>query len=128
MEKSNYKQKQRPMDNIKSFLETLLLPLGLGVFGGIARVCKTGFQTWRQFFSSVTVSAFTGIVVHLAIQDSSFSATMQAAVVAASGYSGGAILDGFIERVTANIRLRRESENSVVWDGVERRKGGKHDG
>ncbi|MDR2892271.1 MAG: phage holin family protein [Deltaproteobacteria bacterium] len=101
------------MDNIKSFIEALILPLGLGVFGGIARACKTGFQTWRQFFSSVTVSAFTGVVVHLAIQDSSFSATMQAAVVAASGYSGGAILDGLIERVTANIRPKQDNENGI---------------
>ncbi len=35
------------------------------------------------------------------------------------GYSGGAILDGLIERVTSNIRLKREVE---TWDGVERRK------
>jgi hypothetical protein len=92
------------VDNLKSFLESLTLPLLLGSFGGVARVCRTGVSNWRQFFSSIMVSAFTGVVVHLALQDSSLSSHMQAAIIAASGYSGGSIIDVLIGQISNKLQ------------------------
>ncbi len=92
------------MDEIKSFLEGLMLPLAMALFGGLARACKTGFKSWKQFAASMVISAFTGVVVHLAIQDGGLSASMQAAIVASSGYSGGVVLDGLVDRVAERLR------------------------
>jgi hypothetical protein len=91
------------VENLKSFLESLTLPLLLGSFGGVARSCRTGFGSRRQFFSSIMVSSFTGVVVHLALQDSSLSGHMQAALIAASGYSGGSVIDALVERLSSKI-------------------------
>ena len=78
---------------LKGLLEALTTPAILAIFGGLARVCRHGVKSWRQFCGSMVVSAFTGVLVHLMIQETSFSTSTQAAIVAASGYSGGAILD-----------------------------------
>lgn len=93
-------------DNIASFkeiLEALSAPLGLAAFGGIARACRFGVKSWRQFCGSIVVSAFTGVVVHLLLLESSLSTSLQAAIVAASGYSGGAILDAMATAMIQHI-------------------------
>lgn len=77
----------------RELLEALTAPAILAVFGGIARACRYGVKSWRQFCGSIVVSAFTGVLVHLMIQESGFSTSTQAAIVAVSGYSGGSILD-----------------------------------
>lgn len=92
------------MSTLKELMETLSAPLALAVFGGIARVCRFGAKSWRHFAGSVVVSAFTGVVVHLIIQESSLSTSLQAAIVAASGYSGGAILDAFVAGIINHIQ------------------------
>lgn len=79
--------------SFRELAEALSGPLVLAAFGGIARACRYGVKSWRAFCGSIVVSAFTGVVVHLMLQETSFSASLQAALVAASGYSGGAILD-----------------------------------
>jgi hypothetical protein len=92
------------VDSLKSFLESLVLPLLLGGFGGVARVCRTGAGNWRQFLSGIMVSSFTGVVVHLALQDSSLSRHMQAAIIAASGYSGGSVIDALVSRISSKLQ------------------------
>lgn len=92
------------MNTLKELMETLTAPLILAVFGGIARVCRYGAQSWRHFAGSVVVSSFTGVVVHLIIQESNLSTSLQAAIVAASGYSGGAILDTFVSGIINHIQ------------------------
>jgi hypothetical protein len=91
------------MNNLKEFLESITLPLLLGSFGGVARGCRAGFGNWRQFLSSILVSSFTGVVVHLALQDSSLSGHMQAALIAASGYSGGSVIDVLADGLSARL-------------------------
>jgi hypothetical protein len=95
------------VDNLKSFLESLILPLLLGGFGGAARVCRTGAGNWRQFLSGIMVSSFSGVVVHLALQDSALSQHMQAAVIAASGYSGGSVIDALVSRVSGKLQEKQ---------------------
>lgn len=94
-------------DNIYSFkelIEALSGPAVLAAFGGLARSCRYGVNGWRQFCGSVVVSAFTGVVVHLMLRETAFSSSFQAAVVAASGYSGGAILDAAVTVIIKHIK------------------------
>ena len=83
----------------KELFESLLIPTLLAVFGGVARSCRFGVKSLRQFAGSAVVSAFTGVVIHLLIQETSLSTSVQAAIVATSGYSGGAILDAVQARI-----------------------------
>lgn len=94
-------------DDYSSFqelIETLTGPVILAAFGGIARACRYGIKSWRQFCGSIVVSAFTGVVVHLMLRESSLSTSLQAAVVAASGYSGGALLDAIAAGIIQQIK------------------------
>ena len=93
-------------DNISTFkeiMEALTGPVVLAAFGGIARACRFGVKSWRQFCGSIVVSAFTGVVVHLMLLETSLSASLQAAIVASSGYSGGAILDAIATAIIHQI-------------------------
>lgn len=87
------------LDNVEELLEAIAAPAVLALFGGLARACRFGIKSWRQFMGSVVVSAFTGVVVHLLIRETSLSTSVQAAIVATSGYSGGAILDAVQSRI-----------------------------
>ena len=89
----------RMLDNVEELLEAIAAPCVLALFGGLARACRFGIKSWRQFMSSVVVSAFTGVVVHLLIQETTLSTSVQAAIMATSGYSGGAILDAVQARI-----------------------------
>jgi ABC-type Mn2+/Zn2+ transport system permease subunit len=75
------------------------LPSLLAIFGGVARSCHFGVSSIRQFISSAVVSGFTGVVIHLLLQETELSTSVQAAIVATSGYSGGAILDAIQSRI-----------------------------
>lgn len=91
------------LTNLEELLEAIAAPAILALFGGMARACRFGVKTWRQFMSSVTLSAFTGVVVHLLIRETSLSTSVQAAIVATSGYSGGAILDAVQARIVSAV-------------------------
>lgn len=107
------------MQELRQFFEALAVPIALSVFGGIARCCRFGVTSWRQFVASSVVSGFTGVVVHLLIQETALSSSIQAAIVASSGYGGGAILDALSARIVKGV------ENlpgpAGTWNGVERR-------
>lgn len=91
-------------DSTRAFFEGLVIPAVLAAFGGIARVCRFGVKSWKQFGGSIVISAFTGVVVHLVLAETSISSSLQAAIVAASGYSGGAILDAFVSGIMARMQ------------------------
>lgn len=90
--------------SFRELLDALTWPALLAAFGGLARSCRYGVKSWRQFCGSIVVSAFTGVVVHLMLFDSSISPHVQAAIVAASGYSGGAILDALVSGIINHIK------------------------
>lgn len=95
---------ERPMfESTLKFLEALTLPMVLAAFGGVARALRFGVQSWRQFVGSVVISAFSGVLVHLFIIDTDISLSVQAALVATAGYSGGCILDAVQERLVQLI-------------------------
>lgn len=87
-------------ESTKAFFEGLIVPLALAAFGGVARACRFGFKGWKQFCGSIVASGFSGVVVHLMINDVGLSLSVQAAIVATSGYSGGAIIDGLVAGLT----------------------------
>lgn len=91
------------MESTKSFFDGLVTPVMLAAVGGIARAFRFGFKGWRQFCGSVVVSGFTGVVVHLMLSETGISQSIQAALVATSGYSGGAILDALVAGLARRV-------------------------
>ena len=61
------------MNDIKSFLEAMTMPMLLAVFGGLARSARFGVTSWKQFLSAVVLSAFTGVLVSLLMEDLTWS-------------------------------------------------------
>lgn len=105
---------EKPMfDNLRALLEALAAPAILASIGGIARAMRFGVSSWRQFVGSVCISAFAGILVNLFITDLNLSPSFQAALVAASGYSGGCILDALQNRIVFAIQHYGVKENPV---------------
>lgn len=92
------------MRDISNLIEAIAAPATLAMMGGLARSCRYGVGSWRQFVGSVIVSGFTGVVVHLLLQDMDISASLKSAIVATSGYSGGAIIDAIVERVIHGVK------------------------
>lgn len=91
------------METLKNFAEGVTLPLLLSLFGGAARAMRYGVRSWRQFAGSLLVSGFAGVVVHLLLQETELSASVKAALVGLSGYSGGVILDGLALRLQQGV-------------------------
>lgn len=120
------------MQSLKELLEAVSVPVVLAVFGGLARACRFGVKSWKHFAGSMVVSAFTGVLVHLLLSGSGLSPSVMAAIVAASGYSGGIILDALVQRLVRGVeefRLDGTSGNITPGSGVaggsgsERREG-----
>ena len=80
-----------------------MLPMLLAVFGGLARVARFGTPSWKQFLSAIVLSAFTGVLVALLMQDLNWSDSVKSAIIAISGYSGGIILDAMVDRVVKGV-------------------------
>lgn len=91
------------MNDIKSFLEATMMPMLLAVFGGLARSARFGVTSWKQFLSAIVLSAFTGVLVSLLMQDLTWSESVKSAIIAISGYSGGIILDALVDRVVKGV-------------------------
>lgn len=91
------------MNNLKSFLEAMTMPMLLAVFGGLARSARFGITSWKQFLSAVVLSAFTGVLVCLLMEDLVWSPSIKSAIIAISGYSGGIILDALVDRVVRGV-------------------------
>ena len=91
------------MNNLKSFLEAMTMPMLLAVFGGLARSVRFGITSWKQFLSAVVLSAFTGVLVSLLMEDLAWSPSIKSAIIAISGYSGGIILDALVDRVVRGV-------------------------
>ena len=91
------------MTDFKAFTEAIVFPMLLAIFGGLARMAHFGVTSWKQFFSAVVLSAFTGVLVSLLMQDLTLSESVKSAIIAISGYSGGIILDALVDRVVRGV-------------------------
>ena len=91
------------MTDFKNMLEAVAMPMFLAVFGGLARVARFGVPSWKQFLSAIVLSAFTGVLVSLLMQDLAWSPSIKSAIIAISGYSGGIILDALVDRVVKGV-------------------------
>ena len=91
------------MTDFKNMLEAVAMPMFLAVFGGLARVARFGVPSWKQFLSAIILSAFTGVLVALLMQDLTWSESVKSAIIAISGYSGGIILDAMVDRVVKGV-------------------------
>ena len=91
------------MNDLKAFLEAVTMPMLLAVFGGLARSARFGVTSWKQFLSAIVLSAFTGVLVSLLMQDLALSPSVKSAIIAISGYSGGVILDALVARVVKGV-------------------------
>lgn len=92
-----------PFKSIQSLIEALSAPVMLAVIGGLAKIAKNGATSWRQCLSCIILSGFTGVIISLLLDDLTFSPSVKAAIIAISGYSGGAILDALVERVVKGV-------------------------
>ena len=91
------------MTDFKAFTEAFVLPMLLAIFGGLARMAHFGVTSWKQFLSAVVLSAFTGVLVSLLMEDLAWSPSIKSAIIAISGYSGGIILDALVDRVVRGV-------------------------
>lgn len=91
------------MTDFKAFTEAIVLPMLLAIFGGLARMARFGVTSWKQFLSAIILSAFTGVLVALLMQDLTWSESVKSAIIAISGYSGGIILDAMVDRVVKGV-------------------------
>lgn len=92
------------MHSLKELAEGLSSTLLLSALGALARACRSGCSSWKAFLSGLAVSAFAGVVTQLMLEDLALSSSLKSALIAISGYSGGAILDAFSGRVLDKIR------------------------
>lgn len=92
------------MRDINTLIQALTTPAVLAMLGGLARACRFGAKSWKQFTGGIIISGFTGVVVHLLLQELDVSDSFKAAIVATAGYSGGAIMDALVDKVLSGIR------------------------
>ena len=92
------------MTDFKAFSEAVVLPMLLAIFGGLARMAHFGVTSWKQFLSAIILSAFTGVLVALLMQDLAWSESVKSAIIAISGYSGGIILDALVDRLVKGVQ------------------------
>ena len=92
------------MRDINTLIEAIAAPAVLAMLGGLARACRFGAPSWKQFAGGIIISGFTGVVVHLLLQDIDLSHSIKAAIVATAGYSGGAIMDALVDKVLSGVR------------------------
>ena len=91
------------MTDFKEFTEAFVLPMLLAIFGGLARMARFGTPSWKQFLSAIVLSAFTGVLVALLMQELAWPESVKSAIIAISGYSGGIILDAMVDRVVRGV-------------------------
>ena len=91
------------MTDFKAFTEAVVLPMLLAIFGGLARMAHFGVTSWKQFLSAIILSAFTGVLVALLMQELAWPESVKSAIIAISGYSGGIILDAMVDRVVRGV-------------------------
>lgn len=91
------------MTDLKAFMEAVILPMLLAIFGGLARLARFGVTSWKQFLSAIVLSAFTGVLVSLLMQELAWPESVKSAIIAISGYSGGVILDALVDRVVKGV-------------------------
>ena len=92
------------MRDINTLIEAIAAPAVLAMLGGLARACRFGAPSWKQFAGGIIISGFTGVVVHLLLQEIDLSHSIKAAIVATAGYSGGAIMDALVDKVLSGVR------------------------
>lgn len=92
------------MIDFKAFTEAIVLPMLLAIFGGLARMAHFGVTSWKQFLSAIILSAFTGVLVALLMQELAWPESVKSAIIAISGYSGGIILDALVDRLVKGVQ------------------------
>ncbi|WP_027187296.1 phage holin family protein [Desulfovibrio cuneatus] len=92
------------MRDINTLIEAIAAPAMLAMLGGLARACRFGATSWKQFSGGIIISGFTGVVVHLLLQDIDLSPSIKSAIVATAGYSGGAIMDALVDKILSGVR------------------------
>lgn len=90
--------------NWKELFDAITPAAILAFFGGLARYSHDGVISFKKFLSNTAVSAFSGVVTHLLIQDIELAASFKAAMVAVSGYSGPIIIDAIQARMVRVVK------------------------
>lgn len=99
---------------IKEIAEALWVPLCLSMMGFIVRIVRSGVASWQTFISSLFCSAFAGILAHWFLAGSGIDTQIASAVIAMSGYCGGALIDAI-----TGVILRRVEGVSHIYPPLE---------
>jgi len=89
-----------PYDGFVPLLQGIAVPLCLAVAATFARICRAGgWESWRQFLSSLVVSAFVAVLVYWGLDYCDWAPTVDAAIIGMSAYMSGNLLDSFVFRI-----------------------------
>lgn len=92
------------IDETRELFAGIFLPLVLGMIGCAVRLCRFGVQSLRQLFASVSASCFVAVLVYWGLDMLTFPPTVDAAIVGASSYLGGTLLDAFQHRAIKAVK------------------------
>lgn len=107
-----YGERRLMQSTFKEVMETLWLPFCLSMMGFVVRMVRTGVASWRAFISSLFCSAFAGIIAHWFLAGSGINTQIASAVIAMSGYCGGALIDAVSGRILREVSSMKENTDT----------------
>lgn len=81
--------------------------VALALLGGLARACRFGVHSVKQFIGGLLCSGVSGLLCILALYDQDVPPLFAGAIVGMVGYSGGSVLDAVIGILLRRIRRVR---------------------
>lgn len=92
-----------PMQGFEPLLQGIAVPLVLGIAATFTRLCRLGWHSWTQFFSSCAVSCFVSVLAFWGLDYLDLAPTVDAAIIGFSAYMGGSLLDILVFKVRNTI-------------------------
>ena len=92
-----------PCDGFGPLLQGIAVPLVLGIAATMTRLCRFGWRSWTQFFSSCFVACFVSVLAFWGLDYFDLAPTVDAAIIGMSAYMGGSLLDIFVFRIKKTV-------------------------
>lgn len=91
---------------IENLLTGIVIPVALSIGSTCVRVAQQGWHGLRQFVCELALSIFVGVCIHWGLTAYDVQPTLVAAVVSASSFFCGVILDAIRKRLVHEILTR----------------------
>jgi len=92
-----------PLEGFEPLLQGIAVPLVLGIAATFTRLCRLGWHSWKQFFSSCSVSCFVSILAYWGLDYLDLAPTVDAAIIGVSAYMGGSLLDIIVFKIRTTV-------------------------